>query len=464
MQKVSVSLLKEIVKELNEKIKESFISHISVISSEDIILTFSFYKKEKLLISLNHHQPFISLIETKENFPTLINNLNDVFRKEIDGAYVRDILLKNNDRVVTIILQRSNDYFEKVTYYLVIELIPHRANIILLNEDKVILFANHYNALTTSHPVVKGMKYEELPNIEPREDEPFDLALFKKEAGTYIELAKEKRRKDKYEHLFTFVKSKIKSLKKKINLLNESTLKAKEDLSYKDMGDICYILNNDISLLDTYIEEGLLKDYDKSLSPSENASIYFKKYKKAKSTLMHNEEEIKKAEDEIIYYERILFQLENGNDDDLEEIKDTLKPQKGYKENRVRKNKKTKIAPYYIKVNDTRIGFGKTDEQNNILTFNKALPYHTYFHIANYSGSHVVILKENPSDEEILIASELALILSKKNDGDIYYTLIKNVKKGDRLGLVNLKTYKTIHLDKVREETKDLLINAKKFN
>lgn len=465
MQKITVSLLKEIVNELNEKIKESFISHISVISSEDIIFTFSFYKKEKLLISLNHHQPFLSLIETKENFPTMLNTLSDTFRKEINGAYIRDITLKDNDRVITFHLQKTNDYFEKVTYYLVMELIPHRANIILLDNNRIILFANRYSAITTNHPIIKGMVYEELPSIELRNEEAFDLPLFKKEALEYIELAKEKRRKDKYDHLFTYVKSKIKSLKKKITLLEDSTIKASNDLSYKDMGDLCYILMNDISLLDSYINDGLLKDYDNSLSPNENAVIYFKKYKKAKSTILHNKEEIQKAKDEIIYFERIMFQLENGNDEDLEEIKDLLKPQKGHKENRVRKNnKKPKITPYVINFNGTRIGFGKTDEQNNILTFNKALPNHMYFHIANYSGSHVVILKDNPSNDEILIASELALILSKKNDGDIYYTLIKNVKKGDKLGLVNLKTYKTIHLDKVREETKELLINAKKMN
>ena len=45
MQRVSVSLLKEIVQDLKKNVIESFITHISLISSEDIIFTFSFYKK-----------------------------------------------------------------------------------------------------------------------------------------------------------------------------------------------------------------------------------------------------------------------------------------------------------------------------------------------------------------------------------------------------------------------------------
>ena len=464
MQRITVSLLNEVTKELNNKIKENFITHISLISSEDIIFSFSFLKKERLLISLNHHQPFLSLIETKENFSTILNNTNDVLRKEISGAYIRDISIKDNDRVVTFLLQKSNDYFEKVTYYLILELIPHRSNLILTDENKKIIFASHYTTMTSSRIIMKGMIYEELPSLNNKVDEPFNLDEFKKEALLYLEDAKDKRRKDKYDHLFTHVKSKIKSLKKKIDLLNKSLEDANKDLEYKDMGNLCYIIENDISYLDEYINNGLIKNYDKSLSPNENASIYFKKYKKAKSAITHNQEEIIKANQEIIYYERILFQLENGNDEDIEEIAALLKPQKGHKETRSRPNKKSKVSPYFIKVNETRIGFGKTDEQNNILTFSKALPNHEYFHIANYTGSHVVILKDDPTNEERLIASEIALILSKKEDGDILYTKIKNVKKGDHLGLVNLKTYQSIHLDKVRESTKELLLTAKKMN
>ncbi|MFA7193250.1 MAG: hypothetical protein WC131_03965, partial [Bacilli bacterium] len=46
--------------------------------------------------------------------------------------------------------------------------------------------------------------------------------------------------------------------------------------------------------------------------------------------------------------------------------------------------------------------------------------------------------------------AELALILSKKNDGDVNYALIKDLKKGNKLGLVVLKKYQTIHINKIR--------------
>ena len=306
------------------------------------------------------------------------------------------------------------------------------------------------------------MKYEPLPDIDKIEDDSVDLEKFKIEAMSYLDEAKEKRRKDKYNHLFIHVKSRLKSLNKKIVLLEKSNEENENLDSYKEMGDLCYIIESDPSLLEEYLNEGLLKNYDKELSAKENGQLYYKKYKKSKSALEHNIEEIKKAHDEIDYYNRILFQLNNANDEDLEELAILLSPSKGHKENKGKKSK-IKISPYYIKYHDTRIGFGKTDEQNNILTFEKSSPNYEYFHIANYSGSHVVILKDNPTDEDRLVASELALILSKKEDGDIFTTKIKNVKKGDSLGKVNLRNHTIIHLNKVREETKELIYTAKKL-
>ena len=461
MKRLSVLLLKEIVDELNEKIKGNFISHITIVSSNDILLSFSFYKKEKLFISLNHNNPFISLCDTKENFSTLVNQTNDVLRKNIGGAYVVDVRQKENDRIVTFTLYKTNDLFEKETFYLVVELISHRSNLVLLDKDRKIIFATHYTNLEVTHPILKGLVYEELSPLDKIEEIKEDLEAFKKEAKNYLLEAKEQRRKDQYSHLFVNVKNRIKSLNKKIIILQESSKNANKELSYKDMGNLIYSAGGDIEIIKEYVNQNLLKDYDFELSMNENANRYFKKYKKAKSTISHNEIEIKKALEEIEYNQRIYNQLENGDDQDLDELKNLLNPQKGKKESK--NNKKQKISPLYIQYHGTKIAFGKTDAQNDILTFEIAKPFYEYFHIANYHGAHVVILSDNPSDETRLVASEIALILSKKEDGDVWTTKIKNVRKGDKLGLVNLKSYTNIHLNKIRESTKDLLAEAKRY-
>ena len=121
---------------------------------------------------------------------------------------------------------------------------------------------------------------------------------------------------------------------------------------------------------------------------------------------------------------------------------------------------KIKKEPSFIGsiiVNGVKISFGKNAKANNELTFKLSNRNDTYLHIKDFHGSHVVIHDENPSNEQLLVGAEIALILSNQEAGEVYYTQIKNVKKGSSLGEVNLLSYKTITLKAIREETKKLL-------
>ena len=119
--------------------------------------------------------------------------------------------------------------------------------------------------------------------------------------------------------------------------------------------------------------------------------------------------------------------------------------------------------PYFVKVDKTIIGFGKNAEQNNYLTFILAKKDYYYLHIKDHSGSHVVIFSNNPSKEAILVASEIALILSKLDNGEVYLADVKDVKKGDRIGEVNILKYETITLHSIRDETKELIQSQERF-
>ena len=106
---LSLSLLKEIVLELDKKIKNNHFSHIAVINSSDILFSFSFYTKEKMLLSLNHHHPFISLIGKDFNSPTLNGGLSENLRKLIKGAYITNIEILNDDRILKLSLLKTDD-------------------------------------------------------------------------------------------------------------------------------------------------------------------------------------------------------------------------------------------------------------------------------------------------------------------------------------------------------------------
>ena len=77
-----------------------------------------------------------------------------------------------------------------------------------------------------------------------------------------------------------------------------------------------------------------------------------------------------------------------------------------------------------------------------------------FFHIKDYPGSHIVLLDGNTKDDDKLLASELALYLSHKDSGDVMMARKADVKKNpNKVGLVNVLKYETIHLSKIRESS-----------
>jgi predicted ribosome quality control (RQC) complex YloA/Tae2 family protein len=456
--KMDLAVYKEVVNELNSTILSSFISQITLVSSNDILLSFSHYRKEKLLISLNHESPFISLINTSASFSTIMNHTSEILRKEFSEAKIQNISILNNDRILDIEVSKTNDYFELERKHLIIEFIPHRPNLILLNEEYKIEFATHYSSLDSAHIILKGLKYEapisNLNNFESL----ITLEEFKTKANEYLSNAKKQRRKDKFLKLITNIDSKIKSLKNKIKKLNKEIDLANEKLIYKDYGDYALSCIYDEEALKEYIKEEIIKDYQEDLTLKDNANRYFKIYKKAKSTLEHVRKEIEIASEQIEYFSHIKTQIDLGDDDDILEIQESLFPSKNTKNNR-----KIKTYSYhYVIVNNTKIAFGKTDKQNDILTFSKTHPTHYFFHIKDYSGAHVVVMSDKLSDEIILTSTEICLILSKKTSGEVLYTKIKDTRKGEKLGQVNLKSFKSIYLNKIRKSTIELINNSSK--
>lgn len=453
--KLNFSSLQSIVLDIKDKTKGNRISNITLINSRVLLISFSTYRKEKLLISLEHQNPFISFCQIDESIPTIVGGLNDTLRKELKEAIVLDVSLINNDRVIDIKLSKTNDYFEKEIKHLILELVPFRTNLILTNEDKVIIYAAHYSSLENTHPIIKGMIYEEIKKKDDfvENEEKIPLEIIKDFANNYLYQAKKKRILEKYEVLFKYIKTRIKSLKQKLKVLDKEFAEAENKLVYQEYGNYLLAFINDKEELDKYIKDNNL-DIDRSIPIGQIANSYFKKYKKAKRTLEINRQEYKKAIKEIEYLEVTYSQVDYMSDEDLYELAKEVMPHK-FKTANKKENKNSKYS--YVLIDDTKIYFGKNMQQNSDISFKIAKKEHYYFHIKDYHGSHVVIANDNPSKEMILTAAEMCLILSNKEAGDIQYTKIKYIKKGPELGLALLDKYELITLHNTRKETYDLL-------
>lgn len=449
----------EVIEELKSKVLNNFISNISIVNSSDILCTFSFYNKEKLLICLNHNNPFISLIDSNYNSPTTLGNLNENLRKYLKGSYIINIEQINSDRVIKFSLTKTNEFYQKDNYFLVLELIPTINNLLILDEKENILFAKHYTDLTAARPVIRGMKY--IP-IEPNKEmqlKDFDMEAYKDAVRHFLSEIDNKVKKEKALPLYNFLKQKHKSLVKKISVLEKEIEDAKKKYEYKEIGETLLTLMNDEDNLKDYIAtlEGV---YDEELSPKDNANKLFEKYKKSKRTIENDLREIGIAKDNAIEMEYILSIFSYYTDQEIEELYKKYLP----KHHTNKRNKEIDARlPYYITYQGVKIGFGKNKEQNNYLTFKKANKDDIYLHVSSYHGAHVVIFNNDPSKEIILVASEIALLLSNLESGDIYIADVKDVKKGEELGKVNLLKYQTITLHEVRESTKQLLKEQKRI-
>ena len=453
--KLNFSTLKSIVLDISEKTKDNRISNITLINSRVFLISFSSYRREKLLVCLDHQHPFISFCEVDESISTISGGLSDVLRKELKEAIVLGIDLLNNDRVVDIHLVKTNDYFEKEEKHLILELIPFRTNLLLLDSEKRIYYAAHYSSLDSNRPIVRGIIYEPIKKNDSfiENEEVVSLDIIKKQASDYVYQAKAKRILERYEPLFKYIKVRIKSLKQKLKVLDQEYKDAEAKLIYQEHGNYLLALINEPEELEKYIKENNL-DIDRNEPIGQVANGYFKRYKKAKRTLEINRQEYKKAIKEIEYLEVCQSQLDYMNDEDMYELAKEIMPHKFKPSNKkeVRTNKYS-----YVLVDNVKIYFGKNMQQNNDISFKIAKKEHYYFHIKDYHGSHVVIASDSPTKEMKLTAAEMCLILSNKTSGDVQYTQIRNIKKGPELGLALLNTYELITLHSIRESTYDLL-------
>ena len=447
----SISAFKKAVLELREKIVGCKINNITVINSHDFLCSLSMIKNEKLLISLNHQHPFLSLIRVNEGLPTITGKLNELLRKMMKDAYIVDIDLVNNDRIVRIKTQKANDLYEKVLLDVYLECIPQRANLVFVDRDHKIIHALHYSPVTSNRPILNGLSYE-LP-IQASSSEEQDVPSIeeiKEKAEKYYQDALLVHKKEKFTPLYRYMKTRIKSLAKKSGVLSQEIANAEIRLKDAEHGNNILAFQYEKELLDDYIRDNNLKlDNDKSLV--ENANQLFKRYKKSKRTIEMAKIELEKAKQESDYLEYLLATSKYMDDEELLSLSQELLPKQSLK-------KKPGAIKYgTIVLGNTKILYGKNASSNNELTFKVATKEDYYLHIKDYHGAHVIIKNNKPTNEEKLLAAELCLILSDKQAGEVMIAPMTNVKKGHVLGEALLLNYSTIVLNEVRQSTIDLL-------
>lgn len=295
-------------------------------------------------------------------------------------------------------------------------------------------------------------------NIEPYHFSREDAKIIQIENiySSYIQNQASLAKKLNNIDLINQVNKAIELNKKKQKHILQDIEKAKTRLVYKDYGQTLFLHQLEIK---PNSKECNFDNFHISLDPKlnviENANKYFKLYRKAKSAIEILTPLVDKTKLEIEYLQEKLLQIDKGNNQDILELKHELTLE-GYLKNnlngkKIKKMGKASFKPHYLIGDNYKIGFGMNALQNEELTFNIARKDNLFLHVSNYPGSHVVIL-EGDNNSTRLLASELCLYLSNLTSGDVIYTYKSDVKKSkDKKGMVNLLSYKTFTIPKIRE-------------
>lgn len=403
-----------------------------------------------LVISLNTLSPLIYLTRSDLFFSTLENSFLNHFRKNYGRSVLKNITLSKNDNIVYLDLQSTYEGNKKFT--LVAELISHSPNLLLLEDNTIKLSFFSYK----NRPSNLGEIYKE--NIEfnlSNGDTLISEQLLSEHFANEIEL----RNREKYADFRKYINGKIKTINKKIKEINNDKKKADEMLKMNEIADSIFGLGIDIKTRVKSVEiEGKTIELDPSKTILENCQIFYKKAKKARLTLEHVNSNLENAYNDLKNFESILSDFESQDEKGKDEILLVYKPNKKHEVKPTIMNR-----PWKYNLNGTYIYFGRNASQNDYLSFvMKSDREYTWLHIKDKSGAHLIIASRKPTKNELLFASEFALICSHVKTGEIVYTKKKNVRKGHTLGEAILKNYQTIKLNTVREETVKAFENIKR--
>lgn len=259
----------------------------------------------------------------------------------------------------------------------------------------------------------------------------------------------------------------IKHTQKKIDLHQQDFAEGQNAELYKKTGEL---LTSQLYLVKKAAEEVLLIDYydpeqkpfkvklKAHLTPSENAALYFRKYRKARSKLKSATKFLKEDQAELqwlfsllnaldqaenltdlkaIQYEFELYEKEQVKEKAEEQtenpahlLKNALNPgkpgkkSKKYRERqkkqKTKKSKKEQALPprEFVLAEGVVAYAGRNNIQNDYLSLQKARPDDRWFHVKDLTGAHVILQAEDPElieTEHIEKAAQIAAWYSEAN-------------------------------------------------
>lgn len=287
----------------------------------------------------------------------------------------------------------------------------------------------------------------------------FFASLAEAEDVFFREKETAKRFREKKERVVAVVSSAIKKVKKRLSAINARLYDAENGEKERVNGELILaniykIKQGDRSVAVTDYYDGTEKtiSLDPALTPAQNAERYYKRYNKAKRTLVAQLPQKEFAEAELAYLNGVNDEIalaENASDAVL--IAEELKAA-GYiaKEKLPQKRRKEPAKYRVYAIDGFTVKVGRNNVENDELTLS-AKGGDLWLHAKDYHSSHVIIETEGKDvpEKTIITAAEICAYYGKGREGgksDVVYTKKKFVKKPPKSkpGFCTYTDFKTV--------------------
>lgn len=251
-----------------------------------------------------------------------------------------------------------------------------------------------------------------------------------------------KRFREKKERVVAVVSSAIKKVKKRLSAINARLSDAENGEKERVNGELILaniykIKQGDKSVAVTDYYDGTEKtiSLDPALTPAQNAERYYKRYNKAKRTLVAQLPQKEVAEAELAYLNAVNDEIalaENASDAVL--IAEELKAAGYIAKEKLQQKRRKEPAKYRVyAIDGFTVKVGRNNVENDELTFS-AKGGDLWLHAKDYHSSHVIIETEGKDvpEKTIITAAEICAYYGKGREGgksDVVYTKKKFVKK-----------------------------------
>lgn len=385
------------------------IHHIKRIENNTIKIEFN--DKKSLYFDMTKGGAIVYIKEQKDIQKKTFNAPFDIaLQKRFNNAKIEKVYLRNNDKVINIVVKSKSSYKEQTTL-LQLEFTGKNTNIIILDTNDIILEAlRHIDEWTSLRVVKVGQKLQELekPNFVFEQNSINDIELYLKEIYN-------NRTKKELENI---KKQKTNQLKKQI-LKIEKILNNLDDVEQLKKNALYFNTQATQIVAKLYQYEG----YEKSINIKKSNDL-FRDAKKAKAKAKNQYIEKLNLSQKNDFYKRLIDTIENCNSIDEVEF---------YFPKKDKNQKKTKKQNPYQSffIDGYKIMLGR-DERENIYLLENSKASDFWFHLQGQVSSHVIVSNTKKTIPEHII-EEAAKICAKfsldtKGVFRVDFTQRRNVK------------------------------------